>query len=196
VDEGALLSCLQSAEIDVKRSFEDWRSQAGAWEREKSRSPDTLWSVSISIARPDFRLNCEPVELIAFGRKLIVAAKVGKLVWAGRVLSYLSSALFIISAAMKLLAPKEIEKGMAPLQLPVSLITPLGILELAIVAIYLFPPTAILGAILLTGYIGGAILAHLRVGEPVIIQATLGVVVWLGIFLREERLRKLIPIRR
>lgn len=125
-----------------------------------------------------------------------MAAKVGKLVWTGRILSLLASALFIMSAAMKLLAPKEIEKGMGPLQLPTSLILPLGILELACVAIYLFPPTAILGAILLTGYIGGAILAHLRVGEPVYVQAILGVVVWLGIFLREERLRKLIPIRR
>jgi hypothetical protein len=81
-------------------------------------------------------------------------------------------------------------------QLPSSLILPLGILELVCVAIYLFPPTAILGAILLTGYMGGAILAHLRVGEPVYVQATIGAVVWLGIFLREERLRKLIPIRR
>jgi hypothetical protein len=154
-----------------------------------------LWLVSISIARLDFRLNCDPVELIASGRKLIVAAKVGKIVWTGRVLSLLVSALFIMSAAMKLLAPKEIEKQMT-VQLPSSLILPLGILELACVAIYLFPPTAILGAILLTGYIGGAILAHLRVGEPVYVQATIGVVVWLGIFLREERLRKLIPIRR
>ena len=97
---------------------------------------------------------------------------------------------------MKLLAPKEIEKGMAPLQLPTSLILPLGILELACVAIYLFPPTAILGAILLTGYLGGAILTHLRVGDPVYLHVVFGVVVWLGIFLREERLRKLIPIRR
>jgi hypothetical protein len=124
-----------------------------------------------------------------------LAAKVGKLVWTGRVLSLLASALFIMSAAMKLLAPKEIEKQMT-VQLPSSLILPLGILELVCVAIYLFPPTAILGAILLTGYMGGAILAHLRVGEPVYVQATIGAVVWLGIFLREERLRKLIPIRR
>jgi hypothetical protein len=126
----------------------------------------------------------------------IMAAKVGKMVWTGRVLSVLASLLFIMSAAMKLLAPKEIEKGMKPLELPSSLILPLGILELTCVAIYLFPPTAILGAILLTGYIGGAILAHLRAGEAVYIQVALGVVVWLGIFLREERLRKLIPFRR
>ncbi|MDB5345873.1 MAG: DoxX family protein [Schlesneria sp.] len=153
-------------------------------------------AISISIATIDFRLNCDPTESIAFRGRIFMAAKVGKLVWTGRILSLLASALFIMSAAMKLLAPKEIEKGMGPLQLPTSLILPLGILELACVAIYLFPPTAILGAILLTGYIGGAILAHLRVGEPVYVQAILGVVVWLGIFLREERLRKLIPIRR
>lgn len=125
-----------------------------------------------------------------------MAAKVGKMVWTGRVLSLLISAVFILSGSMKLLAPKEVEKGMAQFGLPTSLILPLGILELACVAIYLFPPTAILGAILLTGYLGGAIVTHLRVGDPVYLHVVFGVIVWLGIFLREERLRKLIPIRR
>jgi hypothetical protein len=72
---------------------------------------------------------------------------------------------------------------------------PLGILEISCVAIYLIPATSVLGAILLTGYIGGAILAHLRIGEPIFMQIALGGCVWLGLYLRENRLKQLIPVR-
>lgn len=125
-----------------------------------------------------------------------MAAKVGKMVWTGRVLSLLVSALFLMSAGMKLLNPEMVKEGMKPLGLPASLVFPLGILEVTCVAIYLFPPTAIVGAILLTGYLGGAICTHLRVGDPIFMHVVIGVIVWLGIFLREERLRTLIPFRR
>ena len=73
--------------------------------------------------------------------------------------------------------------------LPESLRVPLGILEFSCVAIYLLPATAVTGAILLTGYIGGAIVTHLRIGEPVFIQIALGILVWLGLYLREQRLK-------
>ena len=86
-------------------------------------------------------------------------------------------------------------EGMAHLGLPESLIVPLGILEISCVAIYLIPATSILGAILLTGYIGGAICAHVRVGDPFLFQIVLGVCVWLGLYLRENRLRELIPVK-
>ena len=86
-------------------------------------------------------------------------------------------------------------EGMAHLGLPESLIVPLGILEISCVAIYLIPATSMLGAILLTGYIGGAICTHLRVGDPFFFQIVLGVCVWLGLYLRENRLRELIPVR-
>jgi len=72
---------------------------------------------------------------------------------------------------------------------------PLGILELACAVIYLIPRLSVLGAILLTGYIGGTILTHWRVGEMVYMQITLGILAWLGLYLREERLRALIPLR-
>ena len=119
----------------------------------------------------------------------------GKMMWTGRGISGLLSLLFAMSAVMKLKGGADVVEGMAHLGLPASLMVPLGILEISCVAIYLIPPTAMLGAILLTGYIGGAILAHLRIGEPIVMQVALGVCVWLGLYLRENRLRALIPLR-
>lgn len=125
-----------------------------------------------------------------------MAWKAGKLVWTGRILTVLSSLLFLMSATMKFIGGDEVKTGMAKFGIPESLILPLGVLELSCVAFYLLPPTSILGAILLTGYIGGAICTHLRVGDPIYVHIVLGVVVWLGVYLREDRLRLLIPVRR
>jgi hypothetical protein len=124
-----------------------------------------------------------------------VVATGGKMMWVGRVVSALISLLFALSAGMKLKGGAEVLQGMAHLGLPESLMVPLGILEISCVAIYLIPATSVLGAILLTGYIGGAILAHLRIGEPILMQIALGVCVWLGLYLRENRLKDLIPVR-
>ena len=118
-----------------------------------------------------------------------------KLVRIGRVISGLLSLLFVMSAVMKLKGGADVIEGMAHLGLPASLIVPLGILEISCVAIYLIPATSMLGAILLTGYLGGAILAHLRVGDAFFFQIVLGVCVWLGLYLRENRLRALLPLR-
>jgi hypothetical protein len=85
---------------------------------------------------------------------------------------------------------------MEHLQLPDSMVLPLGILELFCVVVYAVPRTAVLGAILLTGYVGGAMLTHLRIGEPVYMHVVLGLLLWLGLFLREPRLRDLLPLRR
>ncbi len=90
----------------------------------------------------------------------------------------------------------EINQGMSHLQLAESMILPLTILELSVVAVYLIPPTAVLGAILLTGYIGGAILTHWRVGDVFLVQIVLGIFAWLGLYLREPRLADLIPVRK
>jgi hypothetical protein len=119
----------------------------------------------------------------------------GGLVWAGRVISVLVSLAFVASAFMKLMGGTEVVQGMAHLGLPESLILPLAILEISCVAIYLIPATTVLGAILLTGYMGGAICTHLRVGDPFFIQIALGIFVWLGLYLREKRLKGLIPLR-
>ena len=119
----------------------------------------------------------------------------GKIVWVGRGISVLVSLVFLMSAFMKLKGGAEVMQGMAHLGLPESLIMPLAILEISCVVIYLIPATSILGAILLTGYIGGAICTHWRVGDPFFIQIALGIVVWLGLYLRENRLKALIPLR-
>lgn len=119
-----------------------------------------------------------------------------RLVWTGRVVSFLGALPFLPSAAMKLLRHPEVVKGMAHLQLPETMILPLGVLELLCVLVYAVPRTAVLGAILLTGYVGGAMLTHLRLGEPVYTHVVLGVLLWLGLFLREPRLRELLPLRR
>jgi hypothetical protein len=117
------------------------------------------------------------------------------LVWAGRAVSVLISLLFAWSASMKLMAHPSVFEGMNHMGLPVSLMLPLGILELSCVVMYLIPMTSVLGAVLFTGYVGGAILTHLRIGEPVYMQILFGILVWLGLWLREPRLRALLPLR-
>ena len=114
----------------------------------------------------------------------------------GWVLTILPSLLFLFSAGAKFFGGKALEEGFAHLGVAQNLAVPLGILELSCVVLFLVPRTAVLGAILLAGYMGGAILTHLRIGEPVFMQVAIGVVVWLGIYLREPRLREILPVRR
>ena len=120
----------------------------------------------------------------------------GKIVWVGRVISILASLLFLMSAFFKLKDGPDVMKGIAHLGLPESMLVPLAILEISCVVIYLIPATSVFGAILLSGYIGGAICTHWRAGDPFIVQILLGVLVWLGLYLREDRLKALIPLRR
>jgi hypothetical protein len=120
----------------------------------------------------------------------------GKVVWTGAVVSVLASAMFLLSAFMKLKGGPQLDEGMAHLGMPSSMVMPLAILELACVALYLVPPTSVLGAVLLTGYLGGAICTHWRVGDPIFIPVLLGLFVWLGIYLREPRLKALLPLRK
>jgi ABC-type uncharacterized transport system YnjBCD permease subunit len=116
----------------------------------------------------------------------------------GWVMTILPSLLFAFSGIMKLVASSspQLAEGFTHLQIPVSWAVNLGILELACLVVYLVPRTAVIGAILLTGYLGGAMLTHLRVGEPPVTHVILGVVLWGGLFLRDPRLRALIPVVR
>lgn len=120
----------------------------------------------------------------------------GKLVWTGRVITGLVSAMFLMSASMKLRGGPELAQGFTHLGLPASMVLPLAILEAGCVLVYLVPATAVLGAVLLTGYLGGAICTHWRVGDPFVVQVVLGLVMWLGPYLREPRLHALLPLRR
>jgi hypothetical protein len=117
--------------------------------------------------------------------------------WTGRVISILVSLLFVFSAAMKIKGGPQLDEGLKHLELLNRIpMVPLAILELSCAVVYLIPPTSVLGAILLTGYVGGTILTAWRVGDAVIVQIVLGVLVWLGLWLREERLKALIPLRK
>jgi hypothetical protein len=120
----------------------------------------------------------------------------GKIVWVGRVISIAASLLFLLSAFLKIRGGPELAKGIAHLGLPESMILPLSILEISCVVIYLIPATSVLGGILLAGYIGGAICTHWRAGDPFVVQILLGVLVWLGLYFREDRLKALLPLRR
>jgi hypothetical protein len=115
---------------------------------------------------------------------------------AGWILTILPSLMLIFSAVMKIGHPPQLDEGFAHLQIPISWALNLGLLELACVIVYLIPRTAVIGAILLTGYLGGAMLTHLRVGEPPVSHVILGIVLWGGIWLRDPRLRALIPFRK
>ncbi len=119
-----------------------------------------------------------------------------KMLWAGYIMGILPVLMLLMSAVMKFVKPPPVVEGFAHLGLPESLALGLGILELICTVIYLVPQTSVLGAILLTGYLGGATVTHLRVGDPFLMPVLLGLLIWGGLFLRDSRLRTLIPLRR
>jgi hypothetical protein len=114
----------------------------------------------------------------------------------GYIVSALPVLLLLFSAVLKLIKPAPVVQGFAQFGFPESLIFSLGILELACTAVYLIPRTSILGAILLTGYLGGATATNVRVGEPFLGPVIAGVLVWGGVYLRDPLVRALIPLRR
>jgi hypothetical protein len=121
-----------------------------------------------------------------------------KLIWTGRVVSVLPALFLLIDAVMKLVKPPIVVETTVRLGLRESTILGIGIVLLVCTVVYVIPRTSILGAVLLTGYLGGAVATHLRVGEglfPVLFPVILGLLLWGGIYLREERLRALVPIR-
>jgi uncharacterized membrane protein YphA (DoxX/SURF4 family) len=111
------------------------------------------------------------------------------LFWIGWVLSLLPAPLLIMSGVMKFMQPKEMLEGLEKMGWPPGVMTTLGVVELTSLALYLFPRTAIFGAILLTGYLGGAIATHVRVGDDFLIPLALGVILWVGLALRDARFR-------
>ena len=114
-------------------------------------------------------------------------------VWAGRVMSGLAVAFLLMDAVMKFWMPPAVIEGTARVGWPASLIPTLGVVLLVCTALYLFPRTAILGGVLLTGYLGGAVATHLRIGDPlfshVLFPTYIGVLLWAGLYLRDRRLR-------
>jgi DoxX-like family len=123
-----------------------------------------------------------------------------KRLWAGRIISLLPVLFLFMDGLMKLLKPAVVVQATVTLGYAEKTIVPLGILLLSCTALYAIPRTAVLGAILLTGYLGGAVATNVRVGNPVftyiLFPVYLGVLIWLGLYLRDERLRALIPLRK
>ncbi|GMW02028.1 MAG: hypothetical protein AMXMBFR84_31640 [Candidatus Hydrogenedentota bacterium] len=117
-----------------------------------------------------------------------------KVIWAGRILSALPALLLLFSAVMKIAQPPGFLEGFAKAGFPEHLARPIGVVELGCVIIYLIPRTQVLGAILITAYMGGAVVTHVRLGEAFIIQILVGVLAWGGLFLRDRRIRSLIPV--
>ena len=110
----------------------------------------------------------------------------------GWVLTALVGAGLTFSAVMKFLQPPDMLKELEKMQLDQKLLVPIGVVEITCMVIYLFPKTAILGAILVTGYLGGAILTHVRINDNFAAPIIVGILCWLGIFLREPRLRSIL----
>jgi hypothetical protein len=115
--------------------------------------------------------------------------------WTGRILSALAVLLFLFTASFSLLKPEMARQGFVHYGYPESAMLRIVVTELICALLYAIPQTSILGAILLTGYLGGATATHVRAGEPFLLPAGTGVVVWLGVYLREPRLRDLLPLR-
>jgi hypothetical protein len=118
--------------------------------------------------------------------------------WAGRIITGLPALFLLLDGVGKLVKPVPVVEATVKLGYPESVIIPLGIVLIICTAIYLFPRTSVLGAILLTGYLGGAVATHVRVGEgwfPVFFPIIMGLLLWGGLYLRDDRLRALIPLR-
>jgi uncharacterized membrane protein YphA (DoxX/SURF4 family) len=117
--------------------------------------------------------------------------------WAGRTLTALIGLMLVMSATMKLLNRPEVAEQMVnKLGYPEDLTLILGVVELSCVVLYVIPQTTILGAVLLTGYLGGAIATHVRIHDNFLGPAIGGILVWLAVYLRDPRVRALLPLRR
>jgi DoxX-like family len=119
-----------------------------------------------------------------------------KMLWARRILSALPVLLMVFGGTFGVLKPAVAMPGFLQYGYPERLLLPICIVEIVCAVLYAIPRTSVLGAILLTGYLGGATATHVRVGDPVfIVPVFLGVLVWGGLYLRDGRLRRLIPLR-
>jgi hypothetical protein len=116
--------------------------------------------------------------------------------WAGRAISALVAVFLLFDGIIKVMKLAPAVEGTARLGYPAGLVLPIGTVLLACVAVYLIPPTSVLGAILLTGYLGGATATQVRLEDPwFLFPVGIGVLIWGGLFLRDDRLRALIPVR-
>jgi amino acid transporter len=122
-----------------------------------------------------------------------------KALWTGRILSGLAILFLVFDGVTKVMKVPAVMQASAQMQYPLRLIPVIGIVLLVCTAVYAIPQTSILGAILLTGYLGGAVDAQLRAGNPLFAETLFpvyfSILIWGGLFLRDRRLRALVPFR-
>lgn len=117
--------------------------------------------------------------------------------WAGRIITALPALFLLMDGVAKLFKPAPVVQGTLQLGFTEAVIAPLGILLTACTVLYLIPRTAVLGAVLLTGYLGGAVATHVRADPswfPILFPVMMGALVWCGLWLRDNRLRSMLPL--
>lgn len=123
-----------------------------------------------------------------------------KMVWAGRIMSGLATLFLLLDSVMKVIRARVAVEGTIQVGYPESTVVGIGLSLLVSTLLYAIPRTSVLGAILVTGYLGGAVATNVRVSAPVfsyiLTPVYVGVLVWGGLYLRDERVRALIPVRR
>lgn len=119
--------------------------------------------------------------------------------WAGRIVSGLAVLFLLFDSLIKVMKLAPAVEGTTALGYPATVVRGIGVIELICLILYVVPRTSVFGAILLTGYLGGAIATHVRVGSPLLTHTLfpiyVALLIWGGLFLRDDRLRTLIPLR-
>lgn len=119
--------------------------------------------------------------------------------WTGRVLTTIAVLFMLFDSIVKFTTVPEVVDSFKQLGYPTSLAPTIGVIELLCLALYLLPRTSVFGAVMLTGYLGGAVATHVRIGNPLLTHALFPIYIafllWLGLFMREPRLRVLLPLR-
>ena len=120
--------------------------------------------------------------------------------WTGRVLSTVAILFMLFDTVIHAMRGPQVVQGFAQLGFPLSIAIPLSTIEFIGIVLYVFPRTSALGAILLTGYLGGAVAAQVRIGAPllgfVLAPVYVALFLWVGLYLRDERVRAVVPVRR
>jgi hypothetical protein len=120
--------------------------------------------------------------------------------WAGRVLSGIGVLFMLFDTVIHAMKPAPVVQGFGQLGFPLGAAIPLSSIEFVCIVLYLIPRTSVLGAILLTGYLGGAVAVQVRIGAPlfgaVLFPVYIALLLWGGLYLRDDKLRALVPLRR
>ena len=116
--------------------------------------------------------------------------------WTGRIMSGLLVTFLLADGCAKIAKLKPVLDAFTQLGYNLSVTVPIGITLVVCAVVYAIPRTSVLGAILVTGYLGGATATHLRAGQPFYFPVVFGVLIWVGLYLRERRLEELVPLRK